>query len=199
MTTTVLLDLGNVVLGIDFHNVFNRWSELADVPVTHFHERWTLDEPYKAHEIGALSFAGYCANLRRMFELELSDAEWRDGWNELWTQPFDTVVALLPELAARYRLCAFSNTNDTHADCWRNRYVSELTAFEHVFVSSEIGLRKPDAAAFAHVCEAMQAQPASVLFVDDTKENVDGAQRSGLRTRHVTSEQHVREILEALL
>ena len=155
MTRAVLLDLGNVVLGVDFRLVFDRWAEHGGTDTRHFHERWVLDDAYRAHETGAIEFAEYCDNLRRRFELSLSDAQWRDGWNEIWTDPFATVVDLLPAVAERYALYAFTNTNDTHAECWRSRYPNALAHFQHIFVSSEMGLRKPDTEAFEHVCSAI--------------------------------------------
>ena len=53
--------------------------------------------------------------------------------------------------------------------------------FEHVFVSSRIGLVKPDPAIYNHAVAAMGAEPGEVTFVDDKEVNVDGAVQAGLR------------------
>jgi putative hydrolase of the HAD superfamily len=196
---TVLLDLGNVVLGIDFHRVFASWAETAGVEKERFYANWELEEAYKAHEIGAITFDEYCETLRRMFEVDLTVDEWRAGWNALWTQPFASVIDLLPELKTQYRLYAFTNTNDTHATCWRARYGGELASFEHIFVSSEIGARKPDPASFHQVCRDMACNPDDVVFLDDTKENVHGALEAGMDARHVAGESAVYGELSALL
>lgn len=37
----ILLDLGNVVLGVDFRRVFDFWSELSQVPSERFYSRWS--------------------------------------------------------------------------------------------------------------------------------------------------------------
>jgi putative hydrolase of the HAD superfamily len=199
MTETVLLDLGGVVLGIDFRRVFAHWAEQAGVDEQHFHENWAVDDAYRSHETGAIDFAQYCDNLQIMFGVKLTQNQWRDGWNAIWTEPFASVVSLLPDVAGRYRLFGFTNTNDTHALSWRSSYPEALSAFEHIFVSSEIGYRKPDHAAFAHVCAEMGQTPGEVLFFDDSAENIRGATDCGLQARHVAGEQAVYEALLELL
>lgn len=199
MTKAVLLDLGNVVLGIDFRRVFARWAELAGVDERRFYDNWAVDDAYKAHEVGEITFTEYCENLGLMFELELTEVQWQEGWNSLWTEPFHSVIELLPAVASRFELYGFTNTNNTHAAFWRPAFSRELSHFEHIFVSSEIGFRKPDESAFAHVCAQIEHAPEDVLFLDDAAENVSGARESGLAVRHVTSEQAVRDALQSLL
>lgn len=195
----VLLDLGNVVLGVDFRRVFTSWSQSSGVPEERFYERWQLDDAYASHEIGAITFAEYADHLSRKFEASMSLDDWRTGWNDLWTAPFHDVISLLPDLAERHRLFAFTNTNDTHAECWRALFDSELVHFEEIFVSSEIGVRKPHASAYLHVCGLMDADPTDVLFVDDTHDNISGAKDAGVNAHHAKSEAEVVEILKPLL
>ncbi len=199
MEKALLLDLGNVVLGIDFRRVFTYWAEAADVDEQVFYDGWAMDQAYREHEIGAINFSEYTETLSDRFGVALSADEWLAGWNSLWTDPFHGVIELLPQLADRYRLYGFSNTNEAHARDWRRRYETELAPFETIFVSSEIGLRKPDAQAFGYVCETIGTPPQHIIFLDDTLENVHGAQASGLQARHVPSEAEVVATLRALL
>ena len=199
MTRAVLLDLGNVVLGIDFHRVFASWAADAGVDKSRFYDNWQLDDAYKAHEVGAISFEEYCDHLSELFATSLTTGQWRTGWNSLWTSPFTSVIQLLPAVKEQYSLYAFTNTNQTHAACWRSMYVDELATFEHIFVSSQIGARKPNPGSFAKVCTDMDCHPNDVIFLDDSKENVDGANEAGLDARHVAGEQAVFAVLQTLL
>lgn len=199
MTQVVLLDLGNVVLGVDFRRVFSSWAASAEVDEQIFYDRWHLDQAYKDHEIGELDFSGYAEALARQFGVDLPLSAWQQGWNDLWTEPFHSVIELLPEIAQKYRLCGFTNTNDTHAACWRSKYSDKLASFDKIYVSSEIGLRKPDKAAFTYVCDRMSVAPGDVVFLDDTRENASGATDAGLDARHVTTEAEVVATLLALL
>ena len=199
MTQSVLLDLGNVVIGVDFRKVFAYWADAAGVDESLFYERWLLDQAYRDHEIGAVDFETYARALQQRFEVEMPLHAWRDGWNDLWTEPFHEVVELLPAVAERYHLCCFTNTNDTHADCWRDLFGTHLNSFSTIYVSSEIGMRKPDPAAFQWVCRDMQSRPDQTLFLDDTAENVEGAQLAGLDAVLVRDEAAVVRALKALL
>ena len=199
MTQAVLLDLGNVVLGIDFRRVFSAWAAAAGVPEQIFYDRWALDQAYKDHELGKIDFAAYAEALSQRFGVELPLSDWQHGWNDLWTEPFHSVVELLPAVSERYALYAFTNTNDTHTARWRSLFEDTLTSFSEIYVSSEIGLRKPDSEAFDYVCARMSTEPEDVLFIDDTLENVHGAQSAGLQARHVSSEAEVARQLQQLL
>lgn len=199
MYTTVLLDLGNVVLGIDFRRVFAHWATAADVPADRFLSRWQMDSAYNAHETGHLDFTGYSQHLSTLFDVTLSDNDWHTGWNSIWTEPFHDVIDLLPDISERYQLAAFSNTNATHATGFNERFPSALQSFQRVFLSHEIGRRKPDVESFSWVCGEMGTTPGDVLFIDDNQENVIGARQAGMHARHVSSQQEVADILSGLL
>jgi putative hydrolase of the HAD superfamily len=65
-------------------------------------------------------------------------------------------------------------------------------------VSSTIGLRKPDAAAFRFVVKAIGVRAERILFFDDVLENVEGARACGLQTVHVRSRSDVAHALAAM-
>jgi len=67
-----------------------------------------------------------------------------------------------------------------------------------VFTSCDIGLRKPEAAAFAHIVSEIGVPASRILFFDDTLENVEGARACGLQAVHVTSDETVKETLAGL-
>lgn len=194
----LLLDLGGVVLGIDFRRVFRHWAQSAGVDESLFFNHWTLDQAYKDQEIGQLDFAAYASHLSTNLGVSMPLQQWRAGWNALWTEPYYEVAALFASLKPRYTLCAFSNTNAEHATSFMLRYPDIMEQFDHTFLSHEVGCRKPSAAAFRHVCQLMQAEPSQVTFLDDNQENVEGAQSAGLIAHLTRSEAEVVAVLQTL-
>ena len=89
----------------------------------------------------------------------------------------------------------FSNSNPTHQMEWLQAYPEVIRACEQVYVSSDIGLRKPEAEAFAAVIAAMNVDPEATLFFDDTLENVEGARACGMHAVHIASPQDVERAL----
>ncbi len=198
MINALLLDLGNVVLEVDFRRTFRHWAKQAGVAIEHLFERWQLDEAYRQHEIGTLPFSDYIDALSQRLEISLSMHDWETGWNELFVGPYPQVQQRLGTVSGLLPLYAFTNTNPTHEARWRQCYPQALQHFKEIYVSSTIGLRKPDQSAYDHVAAEMGFKPMEILFVDDTQENVIGARKSGMQARWVRSEADVVQILDAL-
>ena len=70
--------------------------------------------------------------------------------------------------AQRLPLYAFSNTNPAHVAHFSQAYADVLGHFREIFLSSSIGLRKPDAEAYDHVVKAIGVPASRILFFDDS-------------------------------
>lgn len=94
---------------------------------------------------------------------------------------YDDVLPALERLAARWPIVALSNGN---ADVQR---VPGLGRFFRASLSArELGLAKPDAAAFVQACSRAAADPAHTLHIgDDVAMDVDGALDAGLQAAWV--------------
>ena len=89
------------------------------------------------------------------------------------------IAQLLARAAQRLPLYAFSNTNSAHVEYFSGQYADVLGHFREIFLSSAIGLRKPDAAAYDHVVKAIGVPAERIVFFDDLAENIEGAQGAG--------------------
>jgi len=194
----LLLDLGNVVLQVDFRRTFNYWAQRANVPVEQLYARWQLDTAYEQHETGAIDFATYIRALSSRLGIDLPLQHWHAGWNDLFVGPYQLVQARLPALSREVALFAFTNTNPTHHETWSTRYPEAIRHFRNIYVSSEIGQRKPDVGAYRYVAADMGYRPEDIVFVDDTEENVRGARAAGMDARQVHSEADVVQILDEI-
>jgi glucose-1-phosphatase len=194
----LLFDLGGVVFDVDFGRVLRAWAGSAGCDPAVLRERFTFDEAYQRHERGELDAAGYFAALRRTLGLRLSDEDFAAGWNDVYTGPVPGVAALLAAAGQHLPLYAFTNSNPTHQREWSARYAGELTAFRAIFVSSDLGLRKPDRAAFAAVTGRTGSRAGEILFFDDTAENITGARAAGLQAVLVRSSDDIRAALDRL-
>jgi putative hydrolase of the HAD superfamily len=90
---------------------------------------------------------------------------------------------------------AFSNTNPPHVAHFSRTYADVLGHFREMYLSSSIGLRKPDAAAFDHVVNAIGVPAQRIVFFDDSAGNIEGARARGLIGVHVTSTEDVARTL----
>ncbi len=198
-TQAVLFDLGNVILDLDVRRVFAHWADLSGEPIESLTSRWVLDDAYKRHEVGELDFHDYAAHLGGLLGIELSTSDWRAGWNALFRGPYPGVAARLPDLSARLPCFCFTNTNPTHQAQWQSDFPDVIADFRKVYVSSEIGRRKPDPESYRWVASDMGFLPGEIHFIDDSRENIDGAISAGMRATLVRNEADVVAAMDALL
>lgn len=183
----LLFDLGNVLVEIDFGRMFIALERGSGASAADLRERFVFDEAYEKHERGELTFAEYARSLRRNLGLDLGDDTLLAAWNAIFVRPVPGIEALLEQVGKRWPLYALTNSNAAHQKVWARDYAEILAPFGRVFVSSEMGWRKPQPEAFLQVAQEIGVLPEQILFFDDTLENIVGAQAVGLQTVHVLS------------
>jgi len=140
----LLFDLGGVVVTIDFGRCFQRWADSAGCAAEDIAARFVFASAYKEHERGTLDTAAYRTSVRNSLSLDLPDDSLLAGWNDIYVGADPTVLDLLSRARTEWPLCAFTNSNPAHQAVWAARFASELEVFDTIFVSSELGHRKPD-------------------------------------------------------
>jgi len=194
----LLFDLGRVVLDIDFDKAIACWAAHAGCAPSDIVKRFVRGEAYRHHEIGKISDAAYFDSLRLTLGIGISDQQLLEGWNAIFAGEMPGIAPLLARAARRLPLYAFSNTNGAHVEHFSKAYADLLRPFREMYLSSTIGLRKPDAAAYDHVVQAIGVPASRILFFDDLAENVEGARARGLHAVQVKSSADVADALDAL-
>jgi glucose-1-phosphatase len=194
----LLFDLGRVVLDIDFGKALACWAGHAGRAPADLAARFVREESYRDHEVGKIEDAAYFQSLRDALGIGISDAQFLEGWNAIFAGEMPGIAPLLKRAAAHLPLYAFSNTNRPHVEHFSKAYADVLGHFREVFLSSAIGLRKPDAAAYDHVVRAIGVPAERIVFFDDVTANIEGARARGLVAVHVTSPDDIAEALAAL-
>ncbi|NMB62231.1 MAG: HAD family phosphatase [Chloroflexi bacterium] len=91
------------------------------------------------------------------------------------------LVQLVRSLKPHYKLALLSNAFEGTRQ-WMQERFTFLHLFEISIFSYEVGMRKPDEQIYRLVLDKLQVEPQQALFVDDFKENIEGAQRLGIQT-----------------
>lgn len=194
----LLFDLGRVVIDIDLTKVLACWAGHAGCEPSDIAARYAVDEVYFDHERGKVSDEAFFDNLRRRLGITITDEQFLEGWNSIFAGEMDGIVPLLERASKYLPLYAFSNTNQAHVATFTRAYADVLEHFREIYLSSTIGLRKPDAEAFDHVVSAMGVPASRIVFFDDLAENIKGARARGLKAVHVTSTADIADALTAL-
>ncbi|HSN19422.1 MAG TPA: HAD family phosphatase [Usitatibacter sp.] len=187
----LLFDLGGVLIRLDWDAVFTHWASCCGADPALLRARFSFDEPYERHERGEITAREYFKTLRASLGIELSNDDFRLGWERVFAGPVAPAVELVKRIDPRMPLYLFSNTNAAHHAAWAHDYAQALRPFRRAFTSFELGVRKPDRAAFHRVAREIGVAPERILFFDDTEPNVEGARRAGLQAVHVRSTEDV--------
>lgn len=183
----LLFDLGGVVIEIDFGRALARWAAASAQPVDTLRSRFSFDDPYMRHERGEIEAAEYFAALRASLGVELTDGELADGWCDIYLGMVPGMAGLLERVGRQVPTYGFTNTNTTHLSHCARTYPDLFRHFRRVFTSCTMGLRKPEAAAFAAIGKEIGVPLDRILFFDDTLENVEAARAVGMPAVHVRS------------
>ena len=197
--TTVVFDLGNVLIGWDPRALFRPLFAEREQEMEWFfanvctHE-WNLEQDR------GRSFAEGVALLTAAHEERWHALirAYHERWTDMLTGAIEGSVAILERLhALGTPLYAVTNWNQDTFQHARERYPF-LTLFRGIVVSGEERLIKPDAAIYRLLFQRYALLPEACVFVDDSRVNVEGARAVGMHGVHYQDPQQLEAALRAL-
>lgn len=178
MRKVPLLDLGNVVVRVDF-SPFLGWlgdkagrDPSAIAPLLHSSLFYEL-------EFGDLRPDAFVRRVSRLYGVDLDAAEFEERFCGIFPGLVDGIEPVLAELTARGPVYCLSNTNEMHLRYLRAHF-PELAAFTRIFASHELRKRKPYPAIYQDIAIELGLPAEELVFFDDVAANVEGALRAGL-------------------
>ncbi|MGD8165218.1 glucose-1-phosphatase [Pantoea sp. FN0307] len=187
-----IFDLGNVIVDIDFSRVLGVWSDLGRVPLALLKSRFQMGENFEQHERGEISDEQFAANLCAELDIALSYEQFTAGWQAVFVGLRPEVITLMQQLRSRgERVVILSNTNRLHCDYWPSQYPEVQQAADKLYLSQDLGMRKPEARIFQRVLQEEGFKPDEAVFFDDNLENIEAARQVGITAVHVTDAQVV--------
>ncbi|MFM1915338.1 MAG: hypothetical protein RLZZ531_1007 [Bacteroidota bacterium] len=186
-TELILFDLGGVLIDIDYQATEHAFIELGVTDFQHHYTQFNQDRLFDLFETGKISAQHFINKLLPIVKRGTSPNQIVHAWNAMILSFPKNKVNLLLELAKTKRIALLSNTNELHMVQVQKEWnkacsVPFESLFEKVFLSHEIHQRKPDMETFQWVCAQLKVEEASVLFIDDSPQHIEGAKNAGLKT-----------------
>lgn len=191
----ILFDLGGVLIDIDYHATENAFEKLG---VSDFKERYSQlaqNALFDRFECGEISPQHFVNLLLPYMQTGTSPNQVVAAWNAMIGGFPPRKIELLLQLKNRQiPIFLLSNTNALHiVEVAKSlQQVSDAslnTYFEKIFLSQEIGKRKPRPETFTWVCGQMGFAPKDILFIDDSPQHIEGAITAGLQTHFYQNEE----------
>lgn len=194
MITTLFLDIGGVLMtnGWD-RQTREKAVQAFDFDLVDFEKRH--HEYYDLHETGKISLDDYLNKVIFWTERSFSLERFKE-FMFAQSKPYPDMIAFFSQLKKEnnLRVSVISNEGRDLAE-YRIKIAKLKTFIDDFFISAFVGYQKPNPAIYRIALDVTQTLPKQALFVDDRKENIEGASKMGTKTILQTSLQETRKIL----
>ena len=193
--TTIFFDIGGVCLT-------NGWDNLARQRATeHFsipYEETELrhQEVFESLERDEVSFEEYMDEVYFFKERQFTKEAFLEFVRQQ-SRPYEETLQLLEKLKSNghYQLATINNES-LQLNLYRiNKYRLD-DYFSTFFSSCFVGVRKPKQQIYETALHVLYTQAQKCLFIDDRKENVDAAEKTGIDSIHLKEVNKLEEALK---
>jgi glucose-1-phosphatase len=199
----IIFDYGNVIFNIDFTKVAEAWKQLGINNAAEFYGHRQQDPVFNLLERGEISTADFRNRIRELSgNPDLTDEQIDGAWNTIFLDIPQGNHELLQQVKAKYRTFLLSNINAIHYDYVHSYLQKEFgmanndDLFEKVYYSHLVGKRKPDAEIFEQVLHENKLNPAETLFIDDSPQHLETAQKLGMQTYLMTAPDNIQQFFK---
>lgn len=195
MIKNIIFDLCGPVLTIDVDMISRRMEVFGAPP-----DGYTVLRQAgltKLFEAGQITPAAFCYETRKTLGCDITDSQIFDAWNTLIVSFPRKHVDFLNSIKGKYRLFLLSNCDVANARFFADELKRRgcYDAFERVYFSHELGMRKPDPAIFKYIVDNHNLNPSETLFVDDCLKHIDSAKSLGIQTCFMPEEDDITELM----
>lgn len=179
MVRAVVFDIGGVLELTPPTGWQQRWRTRLGLSEERF--RTLLAPPSRAGSLGQIDLEQFTASTQELLGLddEQTAAFMDDIWHEYLGTPNTELIGYFTGLRDRVRTGILSNSFVGAREREQERYGFEDRC-DAIAYSHEIGVMKPDSAAYAAVCDLLEVEPHEVVFLDDLEMCVEGAVAVGM-------------------
>lgn len=204
MTTDIIFDLGGVLLDLNMQGVgeackrlgFNPELFFVNTPPTHGKsgegcstvcQGISASKAITEYQVGNMTSEEFLSLVMSYCDEGITRENVMEAWDACIGPLPKERLDMIKELRSKgYHTHLLSNTNDLHWEEIKRRYLSEegytcADLFDHVFVSHEMHLAKPDGEIYRQAVRQIGRPATQCLFIDDTQINVEAAKREGLQ------------------
>ncbi len=188
----LIFDLGGVVLNLNYDLTISRFKELGKDNFDKLYTQASQDLVFDRYETGEINSDDFVNYLLEFLPDSTSDFDVIQAWNAMILDLPKHRIEFLKNLRSFLPIFLFSNTNDLHYKYFNSEIEKSYDdnnilngLFDKCYYSHLVGFRKPNAEAFELVLNEQNLEAEKVLFIDDSIQHIEGANRLGIKTHHL--------------
>ncbi len=203
MITNLLFDLGGVIMDIRKDNCVKALAELGvDNPGQYLGD-YGQTGPFGDLEEGLITPDEFRAFIRSKLSVDVTDKQIDEAFCQFLIGIPAQRLRQLQQLRGKYGIYLLSNTNPI---MWDSRIARDFTIdglsredyFDGMVTSFEAKALKPSRRIFEYAVEHLGIDPSQTLFLDDSSDNLKGAEALGFHTALVPPGREFIDILKDL-
>ncbi len=182
----IIFDLGGVILNINYKLTRKAFEALGVADFDSVYSQAKQDDVFDQFEKGIITEAEFRTALKKYLAQIVTDDELDQAWNAMLLDLPIKRLNLIKELSQNKRVFLLSNTNSIHIRAFNQILELEYGVdqfeklFEKIYYSHILKMRKPDAEVFQFILKDAGIQAESTLFIDDSKQHIQGAKTCGI-------------------
>jgi HAD superfamily hydrolase (TIGR01509 family) len=183
MIKTIIFDVGGVLITPSEKVTPFIISEICNIPL-----EIAMSEYTNSHfdlKIGKLKVAEFVDRIWQRYKTGVMPLDLACEYLKYYEKQAvinEEVMELIEKVGKNHKIVAFSNMIDLHFECNMKRKLFRF--FHKIYLSSQIGVAKPEKKAFEFVLKDLNVKPGECLFIDDNPENVAIAAGLGISAYH---------------
>lgn len=199
--TNIVFDWGGVITEIDFGRAIEGFGKLGYNGFTWKSGNYPHIAIMEKFEVGKAGPDEILHFLKQQMNTGVSSDDIWQAWNSLLLDTQPEHIEILKSLSRHFHISLLSNTNETHVTYYREFLERKFsfdffTLFEHIFLSYEMGMRKPNREIFEAVLQESGYNASRTLFIDDLESNIETADGCGLLALHFPRNGSLKSLFE---
>lgn len=185
---TFLFDIGNVLVDFDFNHLYEIHARYTGKAAAPFSDAdWVQRD---AVERGLISDAEWVGYLNQSKGLGWTEAMLVEAWREMFTRNETGYGLFRQAIGSDAHVYTLSNIAKHHMDAIEANWNGFFDGATGLFLSYQMGVRKPDPAIYRHAIDALGVAPQDCFFIDDLPENIAAARALGIHAHRFVPENY---------
>ena len=191
----IIFDLGAVILNINYQNTIDEFTKLGVTNAATFYSKKVQTNLFNQIETGMISSNEFLTALQKETKnANINQVE--KAWNSMLLDLPEERVKLIKKLKNNHSIYLLSNTNAIHIDAFKKQlghknWLSFCELFDKMYLSHELGLRKPDVKIFEYILKEQKLKAEEVFFIDDSPQHIDSAKKIGIHCHHLLDDENI--------
>ena len=191
----IIFDLGAVILNINYQNTIDEFTKLGVNNATTFYSKKVQTNLFNQIETGIISSNEFLKELQKETKnANINQVE--KAWNAMLLDLPEERVQLIRKLKNNHSIYLLSNTNAIHIDEFKKqlgnkKWLAFCKLFDKMYLSHELGLRKPDIKIFEYILKEQKLKAEEVFFIDDSPQHIASAKKIGINCHHLLDDEDI--------